>query len=220
MEDRLYRVVKVVLILLCIAVLLLGCVFLGLRAAQKAREQEEALQASIDHYIEHNQTVTSFPHRLKINGKTAYLRSIDLFETKVQHGYVAYMIITIDRGKLTDDDMYWILKGYRYDWELDAYATMHAADSNADSESLHFLDCVYSDSHIYFFFYTDQQRESMQGRAFSASINYLKDGADASDKYHYFYTVDFVRDQYHDSAEFLPLETAQILLDSLNDATS
>ncbi len=185
------------------------------------RTKHEAEQASIRaHESEHNQTVTSFPHKMTISGKTAHLSSVDIFETKVNHGYVAHLVITIDRGQLTDDDMYWILKGYRYDWELDASALWWPESTESDSDSLHFLDCVYTDSNIYFFFYTDLQRYSLKNTTFTVHITYLQDGADYSEQYRYLYIMDFSGDKYHSSSDFLPIETLKVLIDSLEDANS
>ena len=210
-----------VFIIVCIGLILIcGTVIACILYRNHLEAVQEAEEAARKHYVEHNQHVTTFPHRMKINGKTAYLSSVDLFEIKVDHGYVTHLIITIDRGQLTDDDLYWILKGYRYNWELDAYASLQSSDSSSDNETLHFLACRYTDTHIYFFFYTDQQRESLKGRSFYASIEYLKDGADTSDRYLYYYMVDFSGEQYHVSSEFLPTETAKMLLDALEDATS
>lgn len=213
-----FCIVCIVLILLCGFVV--GGVLLNDHLDAVLAEQAASRAAALAHEAEHNQTVRSFPHKMTISGKTAYLTSIDIFETKVDHGYLAHLIITIDRSQLTDDDMYWILKGHRYDWELDATAIWWPEGTESDSDSLHFLDCVYTDSNIYFFFYTDQQRYSLRGKTFTVSIDYLQDGADYSDRYHYFYMAEFSGDKYHSSSDFLPVETLKLLLDSLEDANS
>lgn len=195
----------------CVAAVLLSDHFSEIEA-QRAAEQA--------HQSEHNQTIHTFPHRLTIYNKTAYLSSVDFLELYGNHSYTGYVIITIDRGQLTDDDMHWILKGKRYDWELDAHASWWPSGTDTDSESLHFLGCRYTESHIYFLFYTDPQRQSLKGTKFYVSLEYLQDGADYEDRYCYSYLADFTGSNYHDGTDFLTVETLKILAEAMIDAAS
>lgn len=206
------------ILLTAFVVLTMLCAFLvGHSLGEKSREQEASIRAE---YFEHNQTVTEFPHTMNIGGKSVNLTSIDIFERKIDHGYVGYVAITIDRSNLSDDDIYWILKGKRYNWELDADAYWWPDGTDGDIKSLHFLGCRYNSSHIYFFFYTDEQRYSLKDKKFSMSVTYLADGDDYSNQYRYSYRADFSGDLYHDSIDFLPESTVKNLLDALEDATS
>lgn len=210
----LLSVAFILIIVLC--VLIIGGVLLD-DYFEELRIKEAATLA---HKAEHDQTVRTFPHKLTIYNKTAYLSSVDFLELYGNHSYTGYVIITIDRGQLTDDDMHWILKGKRYDWELDAHATWWPSGTDADSESLHFLGCHYTESHIYFLFYTDPQRQSLKGTKFYVSLEYLQDGADFEDRYYYSYLADFTGSNYHDGTDFLPVETLKILAEAMIDAAS
>lgn len=187
------------------------------RSFEPIAAEQSAAQAE---YAEHNQSISTFPHKLTIYNKTAYLSSVDMLELYDNHSYTCYVIITIDRGQLTDDDMYWILKGKRLDWELDAYVSWWPSGTDADSESLRFLACRYTESHIYFMFYTEPQRQSLKGSKFYISLEYLQDGADYDDRYHYSYISDFAGSNYHEGTYFLPVETLKILAEAMIDAVS
>lgn len=184
---------------------------------QEQQEREASIRA---HYYEHNQSVSTFPHQLTIYDKTAYLRSVDMLEFYGNHSYTGYVIITIDRGQLTDDDMYWIFKGERNKWELDARASLFFIGTDRDNISLRLLGCRYTDNHIYFIFYSDPQRQSLRGCTFHISLEYLQDGADDNDRYTYTYHCDFSGGDYHDSTEFLPEGTLKFLAEVMIDAVS
>jgi hypothetical protein len=218
-QQNASKLLRPILLTSSIVLILILCAMVAIPLYRNHMQAMEDQEASIlAHAAEHNQTVTDFPHAMTISGKTAYLESIDIFELKTDHEYVGYLIVTIDRGELTDDDMHWILKGYRYEWELDAYASWYP--DGLDSETLYFLACRYTDSHIYFFFHTDGQRNSLHGSSFYASITYLESGADYSDKYLYSYLVDFAGEHYHDSIAHLPEKTRDLLVSALEDANS
>lgn len=224
MEYRLYKIVKGILIVMCIVVSLMLIVFLGIktnRLITQRQEELEALEASkAAHYAEHNQNVSSFPHRLTIYNKISYLNSIDMFELYGNHSYTGYVIITIDRTRLTDDDVYWILKGKRYEWELDATAYWWLDGTDIDLSSFSLFACRSDENNIYFIFRTDPQRQSLRGCSFSVTITYLQDGADYDDEYRYSYRADFTGSNYHNSTGFLPVETLKILADVMIDAVS
>lgn len=209
------------LIVAFLVLLLIGCAILyGYSQSLKLQKQQEIEASNRAHYAEHNQSVSTFPHALTIYNKTAYLRSVDMLELYGNHSYTGYVIITIDRGQLTNDDVYWILKGERYKWELDASASLFFIGTDRDSISLRLLGCRYTDSHIYFIFRSDPQRQSLRGCKFYISLEYLQDGADYDDRYTYTYLGNFSGGDYHNSTDFLPVGTLKVLAQVMADAAS
>lgn len=209
------------LIVAFLVLLLIGfAIFDGYTQSLKLQEQQEAEASDRAHYAEHNQSVSTFPHAMNIGGKAAYLSSVDMLELYGNHSYTGYVAIAIDRGELTDDDMYWILKGERRNWELDASAALLFLNTDKDSISLRLLGCRYSESHIYFFFYSEPQRQSLRGCTFYVTLEYLQDGADESDRYTYTYHCDFSGAKYHSSTDFLPQKTQKALSNAMANAAS
>lgn len=204
-------IVAVALVILCVTIV---AAVLAYNHQVELDAQEASIRAE---YFEHNQTVTDFPHTLKFGDKIAFLSAIDILEVYVEHGYVAFVVVTIGRGELTDDDLYWMLKGERYEWELDASAYWWPDGTDNDIQSLRSLGCRYADGYIYFFFRTDHLRYSAKGKHFSVDVTYQPEGADISDYYRHSYSADFTGELYHASPDFLPAETYDQLLKSLDN---
>lgn len=208
-------IICIVLFLICIVVV---CATLTNDYLDEVQAEREAARASVlAQQAEHNQRVSSFPHALELGNKTAYISAIDLLEVYAEHGYVAFVVVTIDRGDLTDDDLYWMLKGYQHEWELNATAHWWPDGTDNDIQSLNSLGCRYTDNNVYFFFRTDHLRYSANGKHFSVAITYQPDGADFSDSYRHSYSADFTGELYHASPDFLPTETYDQLLKSLDN---
>lgn len=209
-----FIVVSIVLLLIC------GTVVACVLYSNHMDAVKEAEEAARKHYLEHNHTVSYFPYRMKIGDKFAKLSGVDFFELYGNHSYNGYVIITIDRYNLSDDDVYWILKGNRYEWELDATAYWWPDGTDGETDSIPLLGCRYDENNIYFIFRTDPQRRSLKGCKFSVAVTYLQDGADYNDQYHYSYIADFSDSNYHNSTDYLPVETLKILADVMIDAAS
>lgn len=209
-----FIVTCIVLILICAVVIACFLIHDHMLAVQ---EQEASIRA---HEAEHNQTVRSFPHKMTISGKTANITRVDLFEVYSNHGYTGFVIVTIDRRNLSDDDMYWLLKLDGLSRELDADAHYWPDGTDGDIASLHYLGCRYTESNIYFMFYTKHQRYSLNGVKFSISVTYRPDGSSITDGYRYSYRVDFTGTQYHDGIVHLPEEMQRIFTNALDDAAS
>lgn len=214
-KDTLSPFASICIVTICVMVIIASCILLYLPFAEEQADGKASVQAVQD---DHNQTVSSFPHRMTISGKTAYLERIDLFELYGNHGYFGYVIVTIDRGSLSDDDVYWIMKGKRYNWELDSNAHYWPDGTEGDISSLHFLACRYDSDYIYFIFNTDHHRYSLKGTYFSIAVTYLADGADHSDQYRYGYLVEFSGVNYHDSIDHLPEQTIYVFGKACSDA--
>jgi len=209
------------LIVAFLVLLLIGCAILyGYSQSLKLQKQQEIEASNRAHYTEHNQSVSTFPHAMNIDGKTAYLERIDVLELYGNHSYFGYVIITIDRGQLSDDDVHWIMKGKRYNWELDASAHYWPDGTDGEIDSLHFLSCRYDGDYIYFIFNTDEHRYSLKGTRFSMAVTYLADGADYSDQYRYSYSVEFSGANYHNSVDHLPEQTIYVFGKVCADAVS
>lgn len=205
------------IVTICVLVILACCVLLIIPFAEKHKDEQAASRA---HYAEHNQSVTSFPHRMTISGKNANISRVDLFEIYSNHGFTGFVIVTIDRRHLSDDDMYWLLKLNGLSQELDANAHYWPDGTDWDGKALRYLACRYTDSNVYFMFYTDHQRYSLNGKHFNVSVTYLPDGASISDKYRYSYYVEFTGAQYHNSIDHLPEEMRNVFTNALDDAAN
>ena len=171
-------------------------------------------------YAERNQSVSTFPHRMIISEKTAYLDAVHILEMYGNHSYVGYVIVSIDRGSLTDDDIYWVTKGYRFEWELNASAHWWPDGTDGDIASIDYFALLHTDTHIYFIFRTDPQRYSLKGKHFYVAVTYLPDGASIDEQYRYSYSVDFSGQHYHDSTDFLPDDALIALADAMIDAAT
>ena len=156
---------------------------------------------------------------MTLNSKTASVEDITFLELYGDHGYYGYLVITLDRHNLSDDDVYWMLNGSRYNWELDTSAHLSPYSHNNDLVPMDFLGCRYTDTHVYFCYTTDLYRYSLEGSYISAAVTYLPDGTDISDQQIHRYTFDFTGDKYHNSLDCLTIQELRILTELMVDTT-
>ena len=203
-------IICTLVLLVCLAPFVIS--LLGQQPADDQTQNDKTAQTRFD--------VDKFPYLLELGGKTASIDSIDFLELYGNHGYTGYLLISIDRGNLSDDDIYWMTKGYRFEWELNAHAYWWPEGAAGDSASIDFFAIRQSKTHIYFIFRSDLQRYSFKDTHISAQITYLPDGVSISDQHWYFYSFDFSGEDYHDSTDFLPSDALIALADAMVDAVS
>ena len=150
---------------------------------------------------------------MNIDNNEAVLTDIDFFEIYADHGYTAWIVVTIDRQNLTDDDIYWITKpGTALHKDLDAYVYHTRIDgTEVDLDRLTEVGSLYSEDYLYYAFHTDLSRDSYMGEEFSCTIRYSPESIINPDGISYDYTLEITEENYSDSVDVLTEEAAKVL---------
>lgn len=157
--------------------------------------------------------MNTVPFTMSVDGKEVELHDIDFFEIYADHGYTAWIIVTIDRQNLSDDDIYWITKaGTTLHKDLDAYVYHTRIDgTEVDSNRLTEVGSLYSEDYLYYAFHTDLSRDSYMGEEFSCTIRYSPEIMTNPDGIVYYYWLEVTEENYSDSVDVLTEEAAKAL---------
>lgn len=150
-------------------------------------------------------SLKSLPFDLEVEGKAVPLKDVKFFETHIDHGYVGYVVITLGRERLTDDDIHWITsydsKKFCKTLQINLYAD--SDENEVDTESLTRLGCIYDDTTIYYSFRSDRYRYSLLNSNFSAQIIVTPSGITEKDTVYYHYDHIITSETYSDSTASL-----------------
>lgn len=201
------------LISLCAVTVLALLFWAGFQVGQKSREQE---QARLDHIAKTQFDIDRFPYPLTLCDKEAAILDITFLELNENHGYTGYLVFTLDRSNLTDDELYWLLNGHYYFQELSTLAHYHPVDG--EMAEMEYLGARYNDLYIYFAWRTVLQRHSLKDCYVSAVVTYRPEYAEAEDKQKYSYLFYFTGEAYHSSTDCLTAGASSSLAEMLEDA--
>lgn len=169
-------------------------------------------------YVQRDFSVSSFPYAMDISGKSVPIERITFLELYANHGYTGYLVISIDRRTLSDDELYWLMHGIRMNWELDTSAWLSPHSIDSDNVSMHFLKCYTTDDYIYHFYCTDLYQDSLAGSYVLTTIYYEPEGS-YSDRLTYSYNFYFTDKDYHNSIACLTSEERELLVKATSAAS-
>lgn len=213
-ENRRHQAFYICIAVFCFGLILLCAFLIGVSLETDSREQE---QSCIEQYSKTHFEIDRFPYPLTICGKKAPLLDITFFELHENHGYTGYLVYTLDRSKLTEDELYWLLDGHYYIQELATLA--HYRPANGEMAEMEYLGARYNNQYLYFAWRTDLHRYSLKDCYVSATISYRPEYAEAKDRQKYSYLFYFTGDHYHNSLDCLPAGAASALSEMVKDAS-
>lgn len=199
-------IICILLILVCLAPFVVS--LLGQQASDDPTQNNNIAKTQFE--IDH------FPYPLTVCGKDAPILDITFLELHENHGYTGYLVYTLDRRNLTDDELYWLLDGHYYVQELTTLA--HYRPEGGDMAEMEYLGARYNDLYIYFAWRTDLHRHSLKDCYVSAKVSYRPEYAEAKDRQHYSYLFYFSDDHYQNSTDCLTDGAASSLAEMVKAA--
>lgn len=164
-------------------------------------------------------SMKTVPFDMVIEEKTVPFHKASFFELYVDHGYTAYLVISLDRANLSDDDIYWLTKydDKKFYKTLDVNVYANSEKNQLQTESLHLMGIVYDDDYIYYSYCSDNQRYSFLNSSFSCQVIIVPTGLTESDTvyYHYTHTVD--DSNYSDTIASLSTSEREAIVQAAED---
>lgn len=150
-------------------------------------------------------SLSEIPYEMQFSDKVVPLERVTFFESYTDHGYTPYIVVTLSRENLTDDDIYWMTK---YDEkklckEIDIKVYVDSEANVLESSNLIFIGGVYDDDNIYYSFFGDHSRYSFKGSRFTCQIIHAPTGFTESDTVYYHFDVVIDDSNYADADEVL-----------------
>lgn len=199
-------IICTLVLLVCLAPFVVSLLGQQPSVSQTQNSNISKTQFEIDH----------FPYPLTVCGKDAPILDITFLELHENHGYTGYLVYTLDRRNLTDDELYWLLDGHYYFQELTTISYYRPTDGQM-AEMEH-LGARYNDLYIYFAWRTDLHRHSLKDCYVSAEVSYCPENAEAKDRQHYSYLFYFSDDYYQNSTDCLTPGAASSLAEMVKAA--
>lgn len=150
-------------------------------------------------------SIASIPFEMDLDGKAVQIASMNFFELYADHGYTAYILVSLDRTNLSDDDIYWMTKSDKYttskELDMNVYAT--SEENEIDGKTLNSAGSAYDEQYLYFLFYSDLCRYSFMNSNFACQIIYTPTGITENDTIWFHYDEDITDSNYSDGVESL-----------------
>ena len=166
-----------------------------------------------------NYSLNSIPFDMTIENKTIPFSKVSFFELHENHSYTAYIVASLDRNNLSDDDIYWLTKydNKKFCKTLDLNLYVTSKDNSLDTEYLTFLGCIYDDDHVYFSYCSSSMRYSFLNSEFSCQFIYTPTGITADDTVYYYYDLIITPETYSNSIGSLSSGERSALVQSLTE---
>ena len=166
-----------------------------------------------------NTTFNELPGEFTCGEYRLSLQDVSFAQVYANKGYTGYVIVTLDRSTLSDDDAYWLLNRINNPnvSPIDAVAYLQQKDGG-ESVRLSLLKKTYDEHNIYYVFWTDLQRQTFNGdkiRVQIVSSPEEKLNADSTKYYYYTFNLD---SNLAYSSEELSSSEQDVLLNAIRSA--
>lgn len=152
-----------------------------------------------------NFTLSKIPYDMTFGDKTVQLSRVVFYEEYSDHGYYPYIVVTLNRENLTDDDIYWMTKydDKKHGKEIDINVYARSGKNELDSDVLSYIGAIYDSRNLYFIYYGEKARYSYMGSEFSCQIIHAPSGLIKDDTVYYYYSLLINESNYSDSDDVL-----------------
>lgn len=162
---------------------------------------------------------SDLPRDMDFGGKLVPLNRVTFFESYGNHGYVGYVVVSMSRENLTDDDIYWMTNTIEIgkNREIDVNVYVDESENGLDSDLLHLEGKIYSEYNLYYIFSSELQRYSFKGGSVNCQIIYCPTSLTEPDTVYYYYDFEIDDIHYSDSIDVLTAEEASVFNQALTD---
>lgn len=164
-------------------------------------------------------SMKTIPFDMVVEEKTVPFYKVSFFELYADHGYTAYIVVSLDRANLSDDDIYWLTKydDKKYSKTLDVNVYADSEKNQLKSKLLHLMGIVYDDDYIYYSYCSESQRYSFLDSSFSCQAIIIPTGLTESDTVYYHYTHTIDDSNYSDTIASLTTSEREAIVQAAED---
>lgn len=116
-------------------------------------------------------SVNSLPFEMEYKEVNIPLHSVVLYDNYISPSHRGYVIVSLGRASLSNDDIYWMTKSEVGELaELDVNLYLTSEKNGLDSESLSSFGVFYDADFLYFFFETEKVRYDFENAETSVQV--------------------------------------------------
>lgn len=120
------------------------------------------------------------------------LNKVSFWELYSDHGYAMFVIVSLGRGNLSDDDLYWMTNRVEAEKDPEIHANVYISDekNELESERISLVGKSYDKENFYFVFCGNRERYALDNSSISVQVIISPDGSvmDESTSYYHFKT--------------------------------